>query len=584
MLNISNETKTLLTENYRQIIEIKFTNGADTIRLTEKDIIQNSFKWDRYCATGEMLEIGSAASAEIEFTLRNNGYFYNTAGEKVPVENISFEGKELTVKIGVAKWDARRWENATEQWFNIGKFTILSMPHKFATINISALDRMTWFDLYTTDGSVSFNRLETLQTLAEKICFGLGIECVFDNTLPNTNFEIDTTVLLSGDEKITYRQIIQWIAALTGTCAYIDVDGKLRFRWLEVAENISLTPNNRYSSTVYEPVTFLGLDVQQNDETYHTGADENYNFQIVNNSLLQGSLNSDKNKNAIDTMWNFLSQTLEPYKPFEASTVPLMFLEPLDIVEYQDNDGSEFNTLITHVTYTMNGAVSLKAVGVSQTEAQIVTPGGQTVQEAADIRDLKNRIAMLENSAAAARASLTEMVKMALGLHQINVTDENGTYYYFTTAKLTMENPTLADLNKEIKPSDVVYLMSGAGLSWCYGSDWVWDSVQQKPNPNWRYGITKEGTAILSVVNTEGIVVSNESVYRTQIKPGSYNVYQGENLVFGFNGQLESQINRLLVKSNIGNSGDRNNAYIRLGSAMLVPAEGGLDIVYVEDI
>lgn len=584
MLEISNEVKTLLAENYRQIIEVQFANGSDTITLTEKDIIQNSFKWDRYCATGEMLEIGSAASAEIEFTLRNNGYFYNTAGEKVPVENISFEGKELTVKIGVAKWGAKRWENATEHWFNIGKFTILSMPHKFATINISALDRMTWFDFYTTDESISFSRLETLQTLAEKICFGLGIECVFDSTLPNANMEVDTTVLLSGDEKITYRQIIQWIAALTGTCAYIDVDGKLRFRWLKTAEGISLTPNNRYSSTVYESVMFSGLTVEQNDESYHTGADGYYNFQIINNSLLQGSLNSEKNINAITNLWNVLGENLEPYRPFEASTVPLLFLEPLDVVEYRDNDGSVFNTLITHVTYTMNGAHSLKAVGISETEAQIATPGGQTVQEAADIKDLKNRIAMLENSAAAARASLTEMVKLALGLHQINVTDESGTYYYFTTAKIAAENPTLADLNDVIMPNDVVYLMSGAGLSWCYGSDWVWDSEQQRPDPNWRYGITREGTAILSVVNTEGITVSNESVYRTQITPGSYNVYQGANLVFGFNGQLESQINRLLVKSNIENPELENNAYIRLGSAMLVPADGGLDIVYVEDI
>ena len=144
------------------------------------------------------------------------------------------------------------------------------------------------------------------------------------------------------------------------------------------------------------------------------------------------------------------------------------------------------------------------------------------------------------------------------------------------------ENPTLEDLGAVITPNDVIYQLSGAGVAWCYGSDW--NAQAQEPTDGWRYGITKNGTAILSVVNTEGIVVSNDSVYKTAITPDSYNVYQGANLVFGLSGQLESQINRLLVKSNIENPELENNAYIRLGSAMLVPADGGLDIVYVEDI
>ena len=93
MIDIPNSVKELFKENYRQLVYIEFDNGDDTIVLSEKNIEQGRFVWDRYCATGEMLEIGSAASAEIEFTLRNDdGYFLNTAGEEVPVEDITFEG------------------------------------------------------------------------------------------------------------------------------------------------------------------------------------------------------------------------------------------------------------------------------------------------------------------------------------------------------------------------------------------------------------------------------------------------------------------------------------------------------------
>ena len=581
MLDISEVAKERFIENNRQVIEILFENGDDTIVLTEKDIEQNSFKWDRYCATGEMLEIGSATAAEIEFVLRNdNGYFLNDQDEEVPVSEISFEGKELTVSIGVVS------DLGSIAMVEIGKFTIMNMPHVFNAISISALDRMAWLDLYSTDGTASFARLETPQTLVQKICEALSIPYVFnddpENPLPNVNYVVDTEKMIEEKPQTTYRQIIQWVAALTGTCAYFDEIGTLRFRWLSVADGITITPYHRYSSTVYEPVVFTGLTVQKNDETYHTGANSNYDYSILDNGLIQGSLMDDKNVEAISNVWNSLIPTANPYRPFEASTVPFMFLEPLDIINYTDNDGTTFQTLITHVTFSMNGDVSLKAVGISQTESQIASPGGQTPQAQAEIAELKEKIALLENATAAARANLTEMVKMALGLHQITVTNDSGAIYYFTTANVTVENPTLADLGEVISPNDVIYQMSGAGIAWCYGSDW--DSQAQEPTTGWRYGITKNGTAILSVVNTEGIVVSNDGVYKTAITPDSYNVYQGANLVFGLSGQLESQINRLLVKSNIDDPTEDNDAYIRLGSAMLVPADGGLDIIYVEDI
>lgn len=581
MLDISESTKQNFINNNRQVIEIAFENGDDTIILTESDIEQNSFKWDRYCATGEMLEIGSATAAEIEFVLRNdNGFYYNEDGDEVPVSEISFEGKELTVQIGVVNNAGRA------AMIDIGKFTIMNMPHKFNTISISALDRMAWFDLYSTDSTASFARIETPRTLVQKMCEALSVSYEFDdpqNPLPNADYQINTEKMFEEKPQTTFRQIIQWVAALTGTCAYFDTIGKLRFKWLSVANNVSITPYHRYSSSVYEPVVFSGLTVQKNDEVYHTGADGNYDYSILDNGLIQGNLTDEKNVDAISNIWNALTPTANPYRPFEASTVPFVYLEPLDIISYTDNDNTTFSTIITHVTFSMNGDVSLKAVGISQTEAQIANSGGgQTPQASAEIAELKNKIALLENATAAARANLTEMVKMALGLHQITVTNESGTIYYFTTANVSGENPTLANLGEVINPNDVIYQMSGAGIAWCYGSDW--DSQAQEPTGGWRYGITKNGTAILSVVNTEGIVVSNDGVYKTAITPESYNVYQGANLVFGLSGQLESQINRLLVKANIADPTVDNNAYIKLGEAMLIPAEGGLDIVYVGDV
>ena len=590
MITVSDEVKSLLLNNYRQLIKIQFPNGNDTIELTEADIVQNSFKWDRYCATGDMLEIGSATAAEVEFSLINNGAFHTTSGTEVSVNDISFEGKELTIQIGIRKWGARRWENAQTSWFNIGKFTIMSMPHKFSTIQISALDRMTWFDMYVPqeDSENPFSTTETLHNIIQKICNAVNISYSMSSGLPNYDLTVNMDTLYEEEPQVTYRMLIQWVAALTGTCAYIDVNGVLTFRWLTTASGVQIVPNQRFSSAVYEPVAFEGLVVEKNEQFLEIGSSSHYRFYISNNSLIQGENWIDTYQAAIQDVWDHLE--MDPYRPYEASVVPMPFLEPLDIIQYRDNNETVFNTIITHITFTLNGSTNISAVGVSETEAQCVAPAGRTSRESADIQALKNKIAVLENATAAARERLTSMVRMALGLHVIQETADNGgTIYYFTTAGIPDATedytPTLADLEGIISPNDVIYQMSGAGIAWCLGSDWDVNTQAPDVNVGWRYGIAKDGSAVLGLINTEGINVSGEgTAYKTIIAPESFSVYNGLDFVFGFNGQLESQINRLLVKANIEDPSQDNNAYIRLGSAMLIPASGGLDIVYVEDI
>lgn len=592
MIELNDNVKDLFLQNYRQIVRATFDHvrpdGTTTeIVLSERNMVQNTFVWDRYCTSGDMLEIGSACAAEIEFTLRNtDGFFLDQGGRQIPVEEISFEGKELSVEIGVSKWNARRWENAQVHTFPIGKFTVMNMPHKFSTIRISALDRMTWFDLYIPieQGENPFASYETLHGIVSKMCSALHIEYVFPAELPNREMVVNMDKLFEEQPQATYRMLVQWIAALTATCAYIDTAGRLVFGWLKRAEGVTLTPSVRYQpSTVYEPVMFGGLTVEKGEQQISFGNDSNYRYYISDNPLIQGdSWTTNYIANMTD-VWNALIGTAIPYRPFETNALPMAWLEPLDIVSYQDNNGEVFDTFITHVTFTLNGNTAISAVGQSETEANIVTPSGRTPEEKADIQYVKNLISTLENVTVAARERLTDLVRLALGLHMIAVQTETGTIYYFTTAEMSDDDLTLEALGENLRDSDVIYTFSGAGWVWCYGSDW--DKDAKAPKDNWRYGITKDGTAVLGQVNTKGMTISDENtIYRTEITPEEFSVFRGNNLVFRFNGQLESQIDKLLIKSNIEDPTVDNNAYIRLGSTMIVPADGGLDFVYVEDI
>ena len=592
MITIPEEAKSLFQQNYRQLIKIEFPNNGKTIRLTESDIVTNSFKWDRYCATGNMLEIGTATAAEIEFSLRNTGKFLTVSGEEIPVDEILFEGKELTVDIGVYKWGARRWEDAQVYWMPIGKFTIMSKPHKFSVINISALDRMTWFDMYVPVEGTPFSNTETLQSIVHKMCNAIGISYSLPSYLPNLDLAVDIPTLYEDEPEATYRTLVQWVAALTGTCAYIDPSGRLCFKWLDRAQNVLITPSKRYSSVVYDPVGFSGLIVEKGDSSMELGSNSYYRYAVLDNSLIQGDkwINSAKYIAAVNNLWEMLDVSSVAYRPYDASILPAPYLEPLDIISYQDNNGEVFDTIITHITFSLNGATNISAVGISDTEAQCVTPSGRTPRESADIKALRNMVSTLENATVAARERLTDIVRMALGLHLITVTDDNGgKVYYMTTANISNATPdyapTLDDLRENLVDNDVIYFVSGAGIAWCTGADWDFDTNAPKVEIGWRYGISKDGNAVLGQVNTTGIQVSkDDTTYRTEITPEGFSVYNGQSFVFGFNGQLESQINRLLVKANIKDPTMENNAYIRLGSAMLVPADGGLDIVYVEDI
>ena len=65
MYSIANSTLALFYKQYRQIVEITMNRTDGTEYLTEADIIQGGMTVDRYCISGDKIEIGSAIAAEL---------------------------------------------------------------------------------------------------------------------------------------------------------------------------------------------------------------------------------------------------------------------------------------------------------------------------------------------------------------------------------------------------------------------------------------------------------------------------------------------------------------------------------------
>lgn len=137
MFPVSNEALDLFQKNYRQTAEIIFYGVDNTFTITERNIVIGGLTVDRCSISGSKIELGSAIASELSLLLDNGeGQF----------KDVKFEGAELFVRIGVTKYDARKWEHASTQYVPLGYFTIDQPSRALTTISLSALDRMVLFD------------------------------------------------------------------------------------------------------------------------------------------------------------------------------------------------------------------------------------------------------------------------------------------------------------------------------------------------------------------------------------------------------------------------------------------------------
>lgn len=294
---------------------------------------------DRYSTSGQFIQLGTTTSAELTLKLSNNDGRFN---------DVLFEGKELCARIGY------ELNNETE-WVSLGYFTVDETPRKLASITLSALDRMVLFDK-EYNGTISFPI--TVKELLLNVCKDCGVALSTDaDSLTNGTYNIPEP---PDAQNITYRHLLQWIGELTGTCAYIDWDGKLRLEWY-YETGFQITPADRYTSDVQEkPISLSGIQIIAEDKKDGT-SEGKFAFQIENNPLIQHD---------VDVPLSALNAKLDKltYLPFSCAAKSFPFLWPLDIITWVDKKGNGHKSLITHATHTMNGRSTLKAVGETGTK------------------------------------------------------------------------------------------------------------------------------------------------------------------------------------------------------------------------
>lgn len=385
MVNLSQDIIKSFNEGNKQIALIEVTAGSKTFTITDADIIQGGLKIDRYCVTNSKIEVGSAVASELSLKLRNYDGKFN---------DVSFEGAVLNVKIGIKLSSVL--EGATlgkgilgrmilgsassdqdVAYVPCGLFIVDTPPRKLSTISISALDYMVLFDREVNASALSFPI--HVDALIQKICSICNVTLATDvSVLPNHYFSIGG--LPDTNQKLTYRQLLQWCAQLTGTCAFMDGSGRLVLKWYEQT-GVTITASERYASDMLEnDITITGFTCDDGKGNTYLSGTADYTLDLSDCGFLT---------NAYEGVLKELQAARGgfAYRPYSATIKSAPYLFPLDMIRYKDKDSVVHDTIVTNVTIALNCNTAISGAGETVTSSSYAqSTSGVTSQQAATDR------------------------------------------------------------------------------------------------------------------------------------------------------------------------------------------------------
>lgn len=398
MVNVSQDIIKSFNEGNKQTALIEVTAGSKTFTITDADIIQGGLKIDRYCVTNSKIEVGSAVASELSLKLRNYDGKFN---------DVSFEGAVLNVKIGIKLSSVL--EGATlgkgilgrmilgsassdqdVAYVPCGLFIVDTPPRKLSTISISALDYMVLFDREVNVSALSFPI--HVDALIQKICSICNVTLATDvSALPNHYFSIGG--LPDTNQKLTYRQLLQWCAQLTGTCAFMDGSGRLVLKWYEQT-GVTITASERYSSDMLEnDITITGFTCDDGKGNTYLSGTADYTLDLSDCGFLT---------NAYEGVLKELQAARGgfAYRPYSATIKSAPYLFPLDMIRYKDKDGVVHDTIVTNVTLALNCNTAISGAGETVTSSSYAqSTNGVTSQQAATDRANLVKINQAEQNA-----------------------------------------------------------------------------------------------------------------------------------------------------------------------------------------
>ncbi len=458
-----------LREDVVQSVNILCTPTKGTaFNITDKDII-GAVTVDWSSVTGSKLDLGSACMSELSFTLENTDGAFD---DKV------FEGAQLYVTTSFST-------GSTTETVPIGYYTVDSPPRKLRSIKITAYDRMAKFNrAYDTELVYP----ATLYQIVADACTKCGVS----QKLPTNTLHRGVSIPKRPEaDNLTYRQVLVWAAELMGVSLYIDYDGKLTGGWYATnAKHTVIKASDRFTSGntnfAENNIVFSGVRIAGNDEnkTEYLAGTKDYAFNIEGNLLVQ----SDMNLSTLATELKTARCSLT-YTPMSCTTHSFPHLRPLDIMKFETAQGTK-KVVLTNVKWqSQNRCTKLEGKGETATQSGYATMGAFTPKQQAVLEQTRAQQAAQINDFEQATLALNETIANSMGLYVTRKADSNGaviTYYH--------DKPTL-------EGSSTIYCRNAGGYAWTNNG---WNNG----SPNWEYGVSKDGDAVIRSIAANKISAS----------------------------------------------------------------------------
>ena len=458
-----------LREDVVQSVNILCTPTKGTaFNITDKDII-GAVTVDWSSVTGSKLDLGSACMSELSFTLENTDGAFD---DKV------FEGAQLYVTTSFPT-------GSTTETVPIGYYTVDSPPRKLRSIKITAYDRMAKFNR-AYDSELAYPA--TLYQIVADACTKCGVS----QKLPTNTLHRGVSIPKRPEaDNLTYRQVLVWAAELMGVSLYIDYDGKLTGGWYATnAKHAVIKASDRFTSGntnfAENNIVFSGVRIVGNDEnkTEYLAGTKEYAFNIEGNLLVQ----SDMNLSTLATELKTARCSLT-YTPMSCTTHSFPHLRPLDVMNFETAQGTK-KVVLTNVKWqSQNRCTKLEGKGETATQSGYATMGAFTPKQQAILEQTRAQQAAQINDFEQATLALNETIANSMGLYVTRKADSNGAVITYYHDKSTLEG------------SNTIYCRNAGGYAWTNNG---WNNG----SPNWEYGVSKDGDAVIRSIAANKISAS----------------------------------------------------------------------------
>lgn len=381
------------------IAELDITSGDDYITIDDDSIVSGSLVIDSYSSSGDTLEIGSVIADELNFSIRNNNGEY---------DDFNFIGAYCVVNMYIGQ-DKYHYDLGTY----LGDFIITDAVNKGNEIRIKALDLMirlekevNWellmeqYQLAKEDLVQSGEIDEFGNVTAMARAMMLDCDAGVGRIYAQCNKMFDDYSAVEG-MSMTYRELLQYIGFITGTCKSRDFDGYI-MGWydrniLEEEEGPSTdyfesNSTNRYSHEISDKdISVTGISYKLDDGTVYTYGTSGYVIEASGCKLI----NSDNVQTVVDA----LGATIVgfTFRPYELTMKRLPFIAPLSTFDLVDErSGNTYRTIVTHQTYKINGTTSVaaKCTGSVNNQYQNISQLTSATQQAISESEAKTKEAL----------------------------------------------------------------------------------------------------------------------------------------------------------------------------------------------